>query len=69
MASRNRRTDTIGSRPAGFIVGRAAFEAISAVDGIHSGTASRARAADFERRGLSAEERRREIIGAHRPQG
>lgn len=69
MASQKRPTSKPGTRPAGFVVGRAAFEKISAVEGIRPSKASRTRAADFERRGLSAEERRREIISAHRPKG
>ena len=55
MASQKRPTSKSDMRPAGFVVAREAFEKISA--------------ADFDRRGLSAEERRREIISAHRPKG
>lgn len=59
-------TKTDGRRP-GFVVGREAFETISAVEGIRPSAASQARAAEFDRRGRSAEERRRAIIEAHRP--
>lgn len=69
MASQKRPTTKSGSRPAGFVIGRAAFEKISAVEGIRPRKASRTRAVEFDRRGLSAEERRREIISAHRPKG
>lgn len=69
MALQKRPTSKSGTRPASFVVGRGAFEKISAVEGIHPSKASRTRAADLDRRGLSAEERRREIISAHRPKG
>lgn len=54
-------------RQRGFVVGREAFEIISAVEGIRPSVASQVRTAEFDRRGLSAEERRRAIIEAHRP--
>lgn len=59
----------LGSRPSGFVIDRAAFEKINAVEGIRHTKASRTRATDFDRRGLSVEERRREIMSAHRPKG
>jgi len=69
MPSQKRPRSKPGSRPSGFVVGRSAFEKISAVEGIRPTKVSRTRAADFDRRGLSDEERRREIISAHRPKG
>ena len=67
MASQKRPPGKSGDRPAGFMIGRVAFEKISAVEGIRPTEASRSRAIESELRGLSAEERRREIIRAHRP--
>lgn len=58
-----------GSRPAGFVIGCAAFEKISAVEGVRPTEASQLRAIESDRRGLSAEERCREIINVHRPKG
>lgn len=67
MALQKRLLIDAGVRPDGFVVGRAAFEKISAVEGIRPTEASRARAIEGDRRGLTAEQRRREIISAHRP--
>ncbi len=52
-----------------FVLGRAAFEKISAVEGIKPTEEAKSRAAEFDRNGLSAEGRRRAIISAHRPKG
>ncbi len=49
----------------GFIIGRAAFDRISAVEGLRRDAASEAMFADFDRRDLSAEERRRAIQARH----
>ena len=54
-------------RDGGFTLGRDAFARISAVEGIELTPEAQARAAEFDRRGLSGEERRRAIIKAHRP--
>jgi len=48
------------------IVGRKAFAKISAVEGIRLTPEMKRRAAEFDRKGLSPEERRRAIIAAHR---
>lgn len=53
--------------PEGFVLGRAAFERISAVEGIEPSAASRDRSQDFDERGLPPDARRRAIIEAHRP--
>jgi translation elongation factor EF-Tu-like GTPase len=49
-----------------YTIGRTAFAKISAVEGIALTEEARQRTTDFERRRLSPEERRREIIKAHR---
>jgi hypothetical protein len=48
------------------ILGRERFAKISAVEGIELTADMQKRAADFDRRGLSGEERRRMIIRAYR---
>ena len=48
-----------------FVLGRAAFDRISAVEGLRRDAASDAMFADFDRRGLGAEERRRAIRTRH----
>jgi hypothetical protein len=50
----------------GFVIGRAGFAKISAVEGIRLTPAMKKRAADAEREGLSAEEYRQAIMNAHR---
>jgi hypothetical protein len=63
-ASPNRKR----SAPAGIgiILGRDRFARISAVEGIELTPAMKRRAAEFDRRGLSGEERRRSIIRLYR---
>jgi hypothetical protein len=48
------------------VIGRERFAKISAVEGIQPSAAMRKRVAQFDRRGLSAAERRREIIKAYK---
>jgi hypothetical protein len=48
-----------------FVLGRAAFDRISAVEGLQRDAASEAMFADFDRRGVGAEERRRAIRARH----
>jgi hypothetical protein len=50
----------------GFIVGRAGFAKISAVEGIQLTPAMKERAAEAASKGLSAEEHRAMIVRAHR---
>lgn len=69
MASQKRPPVNAGVRSGSFTIGRAAFEKISAVEGIRPTKASQTRAVEGDRRGLTAEQRRREIISAHRPKG
>ena len=47
-------------------LGRERFAKISAVEGIELTAGMKKRAADFDRRGVSGEERRRTIIRAYR---
>lgn len=54
------------TRRAGPLIGRQRFEKISAVEGIVLSKPMVARVADFERRGMSPEERRAVIIHTHR---
>jgi hypothetical protein len=54
------------SKTGRFVLGRSRFEKISAVEGIKLTPTMKKRLDEFDRRGLSAEERRRAIIGAHR---
>jgi hypothetical protein len=50
----------------GVVLGRERFAKISAVEGIELSPGMKKRAAEFDRRGLSGEERRRSIIRAYR---
>lgn len=49
----------------GFVLGRAAFDRISAVEGLRRDAASETMFADFDRRGLPPEERRQAIRARH----
>jgi hypothetical protein len=49
----------------GFVLGRARLEKISAVEGIATSDATRRMFAEFDRKGLSAEQRRRVIFEKH----
>jgi hypothetical protein len=48
------------------VIGRDRFAKISAVEGLKLSDSAKKRAADFDRKGLSPEERIRAIITAHR---
>jgi DUF1009 family protein len=61
-----RKTGSNKRVSAKFVIGRERFTQISAVEGIKPTAAMKKRAAEFERQGLSAAERRREIIKVHR---
>ena len=50
----------------GFVIGRASFTKISAVEGIQLKPDMKKRAAEASSRGLSAEEYRKLIVRAHR---
>ena len=51
------------------VIGRQRFAKISAVEGIKLTPAMKERTAEFDRRGLSPVERRREIIRLYRKKG
>lgn len=53
---------TVSSKSKGFVLGRARFGKISAIEGIRTTPAMEADFRDFERKGLSAAERR-QVIG------
>jgi len=55
-----------GATTGKFTIGQERFAKISAVEGIVLTKQMRSRVAEFERKGRSAEERRRTIIEAHR---
>jgi hypothetical protein len=57
---------SVKKRVAKLVIGRERFAKISAVEGITPSEAMRKRVAQFDRLGLSAAERRREIIKAHK---
>jgi hypothetical protein len=54
------------NKTSGFVIGRERFSKISAVEGIKPSGAMKKRISDFDRKGLSAEQRREAIIRAHR---
>jgi hypothetical protein len=53
-------------KPVGTRIGRQAFAAISAVEGIRLTPEMKRRAAEFDRKGLTAAERVRAIVAIHR---
>lgn len=55
----------VSSKNSGFILGRAAFDRISAVEGLRRNAASEAMFVEFDRLGLGAEERQRAIRAQH----
>jgi hypothetical protein len=63
-----KRSSPNGKRSAasGIVLGRERFAKISAVEGIELTPAMKRRVAEFDRRGLSGEERRRSIIRLYR---
>ncbi len=64
MASQKKSTKKTGR--AGFVIGRAGFGKISAVEGIRMTPAMKKRAATSDSKGLSAKESREQIIQAYR---
>ena len=52
-----------------YIIGRDSFAKISAIEGIVPSAEAKGRGAEFDRKGLSSEERRRAIIKAYQPKG
>jgi hypothetical protein len=65
MKKRSATSARSRSGKAGMTLGRERFAKISAVEGIALTAEMRKRAAEFDHRGASAEERRRSIIRAH----
>jgi hypothetical protein len=65
MAKR-RKTAAKGTKVRGFVVGRARFTKISAVEGIQLTQAMERRASEAGRKGLTAEEYRRTIVRSYR---
>lgn len=57
------------SRTGRFIVGREGMAKLNAIEGIKQSRSSRDMFANFERDGLSAEERRRRIVAKHVKKG
>jgi len=55
-----------GTQKTDVVIGARRFAKISAVEGIVLTREMHARAAEFDRKGLSAEERRRSIVRAYR---
>jgi hypothetical protein len=53
-------------KSSGATIGRKAFAKISAVEGVRLTPEMKRRAAEFDRKGLSPEERVRAIVAAHR---
>jgi hypothetical protein len=62
----SRRSERRGAKAGQFTLGQDRFAKISAVEGIVLTRQMRSRIAEFDRQGLSAEERRRAIIRAYR---
>ncbi|MET4386433.1 hypothetical protein ABIB73_002178 [Bradyrhizobium sp. F1.4.3] len=66
MVSRKKSPANASGTSAKLVVGRERFAKISAVEGIVPSAAMKARVARFDQQGLSAAERRREIVKAHK---
>jgi hypothetical protein len=66
MKKRGSQPSRRRSATSGVILGDGWFETISAVEGITLSPRAKKRAAEFDRRGLSLEERRRAIVRAYR---
>jgi hypothetical protein len=64
--AKQRKPAAKGAKVSGFVVGRARFAKISAVEGIHPTEVMEKRASEADRKGLTAEEYRRTIVSSHR---
>ncbi len=64
--AKQRKTVSKGGKAGGFVVGRARFAKIGAVEGIQLTQAMEKRASEASRKGLTAEEYRRAIVRSHR---
>jgi hypothetical protein len=63
MSSKKNVPTTVST---GFVIGRERFEKIGAVEGVKITPRMKKREAEFDKKGLSAEQRRKSIIEAHR---
>jgi hypothetical protein len=63
--TKQRKPVTKGVKAGGFVVGRARFAKISAVEGIELSQVMEKRASEADRKGLTAEEYRRTIGSSH----
>jgi hypothetical protein len=66
MMAKQKKTVARGAKASGFVVGRARFAKISAVEGIHLTPAMEKRAAEAGQKGLTADEYRRMIVRSYR---
>ncbi len=64
--AKQRKTIAKGRKVSGFAVGRARFAKISAVEGIQLTEVMEKRAAEADRKGLTAEKYRQTIVRSHR---
>jgi hypothetical protein len=64
--AKQRKPTAQGTKVGGFVVGRAHFAKISAVEGIELTKVMEQRAAEAGRKGLTADEYRRTIVRSHR---
>lgn len=64
--AKQRKPVTKGAKVSGFVVGRARFTKISAVEGIELTPSMEKRASEAGQKGLTAEEYRRTIVRSHR---
>jgi uncharacterized protein (DUF58 family) len=65
-AEKKRKTAVKGTKVGAFVIGRAHFAKISAVEGIEQTEAMEKRASEVDRKGLTPEEYRRTIVRSHR---
>jgi hypothetical protein len=63
---KSKRSGSKAKKTGGYVIGRAGFGKISAVEGIRLTPTMKKRAIDAERKGLSAEEYRRTIVRSYR---
>lgn len=66
IMAKQRKPGTKSTKVGGFVVGRAHFAKISAVEGIELTPVMEKRASEADQKGLSAEEYRRTIVRSHR---
>lgn len=64
--AKQKKPNAKGAKVSGFVVGRARFTKISAVEGIHLTQIMEKRASEAGRKGLTAEQYRRTIVRSYR---